>query len=402
MLSGKFEDLYIYKEKKHKGNLENYFTELINLMCNISFKFKKIFIGDFLLKGTQLDTNRFVVTSQKSIISADDNKERDIPDLFIYRNNEDYKNNKAFIICEHKIDDKAGFKSSYEKTFSTVKHLILITPNRPYYKNNLHLYWEELFYLLNKNFFGSNFYNYSSYENYLQKTNTKFDSEHALIFNFLDFMDWVGINTFDTSYFRSNYSNFENFCSKVRQALEIFNSYKDKLKKEYGAGGKGIELMTFIENCTIKTTRNNITYGIYLDDDNNLIEYKFYNKTNEEKRVSHKSKFNSKDFSNSNRILNDIFQLFKIVLLDISNELTHIDIYEDTIKLVLESNKLKMNYNISKKKPNYNHEFDVSINRNKIIIDYDAKKDKIIYLREFDFELLYDKLKKFIGGEKTQ
>ena len=79
MMSDNFERLYAYRERKGKGNLENFFTELVVFMCDVSPRFKEIFVNKFL--KLKVNSGGLIVKSQESFSSFSEEKERDIPDL---------------------------------------------------------------------------------------------------------------------------------------------------------------------------------------------------------------------------------------------------------------------------------------------------------------------------------
>jgi hypothetical protein len=92
-------DLYYMYEKKEKKNnqKENYLTETIAFLCNVSDKFKKIYLKDFLkING---DISKLRIDTQVRNSGAKDNKR---PDMIIF------EGEKIIAVCEHKLDADIG------------------------------------------------------------------------------------------------------------------------------------------------------------------------------------------------------------------------------------------------------------------------------------------------------
>lgn len=97
-----FEDLYSFRERKKKGNLEDFFTELVGLMLQLSPKFRKYFFQ--FIKYKSKISNEIIPVTQETEESEDSDKKFDKPDLKIFFSEEEYENDNPKILCEHKID----------------------------------------------------------------------------------------------------------------------------------------------------------------------------------------------------------------------------------------------------------------------------------------------------------
>jgi hypothetical protein len=391
-----FEELYSFRERKNKGNLEDFFTELIGLICELSDSFKEIYLNTFL--SLNVNSEEIIITTQETRPSLDDEKNYDRPDLFIFLNKQNYGNNQPYVICEHKIDSKTKKSQleSYKKTFDQVKTIYFITPKRPYYSKKIdnkikHLFWEDLFDIINSEFFNNDFHNIEIINN--------LSTEKKLIYKLLSFMDWQNINGLNKTIFLHNYKSFRNFVSEIKKSTKIHKSISKNLKSNYDLKGQISELMTFITEDTIKGTKGRFTYGIFMDEFDKIISYKWDNDikiddgTNPIK-INHNFSMNEDEIIKANQVLNDLYKLFFILLIDISNELKNIKIQENSIKVNYKSEShLYIEYKINDEE-NY---FDLLLKEDKIIIDYD--KGKIFQMNNFDFEILYNKLKEFICNE---
>jgi hypothetical protein len=395
-----FEDLYSFRERKKKGNLEDFFTELVGLMLQLSPKFRKYFFQ--FIKYKSKISNEIIPVTQETEESEDSDKKFDKPDLKIFFSEEEYENDNPKILCEHKIDHK--IKSSqlrnYYITYSKkgCKEFRLITPKKPMYEDTskfmfIQLYWNDLFNLLNKELYNNIFYKYDDYKELIKKQNLQFNTENKLIYQFLDFMDFCDLNVYDENYYSKEYGDFGSFCKKIMKSLEEYNSILSKLKKVL-TGSKGSGLNKWVQDGIIYVSKGDTEYGIQVDN-SKLWQYSYNYKT--EKRdnsIINIKILNKIEVIKSNEIILDFFTIFENILMDISNEIKY-KIKEKSIKITknFKKNQLEVHYIIN----NEEHFFDLIFKKKKLLIDYDTHKKIIV--DSYDFPSIYYKLKEFIESE---
>jgi len=95
-----FCNLYTYREREKKGNLEDYFTELICLMCDWSPKFKQEFIENFLgiKENEEIKIKDLILNTQVSKKSKSKENSYSRPDLIIYKDEDNLKAAILFIL----------------------------------------------------------------------------------------------------------------------------------------------------------------------------------------------------------------------------------------------------------------------------------------------------------------
>lgn len=414
MESASFDNLYSYRERKNKGNIENFFTELIHLMLDISPKFKDLYLK--FLEVNVINSDEIKIATQYTSKLSNDSPDKQIPDLVILKLSKDNNNSLPFIVCEHKIDSKIDLDQikDYQETFDQCNNFRLITPNKPYTKklqhtqNFEHIYWSDLFKILNNGYFQGDFLKYSDYNEYLKQNKENYNIENCIIFHFLDFMYWKNLIKLEQSYFdylKTRHGGFKLFLKKIKEGLNNYKNIGNQLKERY-KHPRPSDLMTFIDSSTIRvgSVKKKVWYGIYLNDDNYLVQYKYFKK--KEFKENHNISIDTESFINSVDAIQDFYFLIKNELINIYRDIKE-EIIDDDIKFYLnknegdfpetKSNIITVKYHLKKDRESYYYYFCIVPVDSGIFFGYN---DKNFTLKDYDFTEFDQKLKTLLLNKK--
>lgn len=270
-----FENLY-KKSQKKVNQKEDYLTELIAFIANISDEFKEIYLTKFLgFNGiTKFEDYSFETQSRKG------EETKSIADLVIC------KKNKVIAVCEHKIDSPINGDQliNYRNQYKDSKKFFLLKPE--YNKLAVpkgweELKWEQLFEVVKKKHF-PRFWKYDTDKEYFKKEKNKIikTTEKELIYYFLDYLVSEGLFRLDMNYYDEEYRNFSNLLKRAKDSLDRYFDYVDVLKLEKKSKQGGSKIRDLIDNWRIyiKYKKDYMGfYGYYIDENDSefcMLEWK--------------------------------------------------------------------------------------------------------------------------------
>lgn len=259
-----FERLYKKSEKK-VNQKEDFLTEVIAFMGNISPEFRKTYIKDFLGFKNIKNYNYYTFETQ----TREEDEAISIADLIIR------KRKDVFAVCEHKIDSDINGKQliNYRKKYKECEELFLVKPEcsvlrklskkeRQYWKE---LHWEDLFESMKESFFPE-FWKYGNYNEYLMKENgLKNSTERKIIYYFLDYLFFEGLFFLDMDYYREEYKSFSNLMQNAKDGVARYFDYLKLLRKVKKSSRGGSKIKDLVDNWRVYIKYKNDYIGFYGD-----------------------------------------------------------------------------------------------------------------------------------------
>jgi len=277
-----FENLY-KKSQKKVNQKEDYLTELIAFIANISDNFKKIYLKDFLkLKYVRnIDKYSFETQSRKG------EETKSIADLVVWKGDE------VIAVCEHKIDsDINGDQlTNYREEYKDCKKFFLVKPEHHKLKIPVgekkywgeQIIWEDLFELIKNSVFPE-YWKYDNDKDYFKhEKKPKRNSENKLIYYFLDYFVSEGLFCLDMNYYAQEYKSFSNLLKNAKRSVIRYFEYVEllKLEKKSKQGGSKIRDLIYNWRIYIKYKKDYMGfYGYYIDENDSEFCMLDWNKKN--------------------------------------------------------------------------------------------------------------------------
>lgn len=252
-----FYNLFKKKTSDKKTQLEDYFTELVAFMCNVSDEFKEIYFKDFL-KLTKIVSKDYFVKTQDRKPEKDETL-TSIPDFILKRKVRE----KDYCVCEHKIDS-LDFENQLEKYAEYGQIRKIIVPRiYPIDQSEVDkfpgkwklLHWETLFDLLynydsSKETKINKFFDYYDFNDFVKK-NPKASEYSKILYLFMEFMYIQDLYNLSLEY-EDSYTSIKDILKNVSK-LKKFYEYKKLIKKVNDGKGNGSYLEKFVSNGVIWT-----------------------------------------------------------------------------------------------------------------------------------------------------